>query len=296
MKMTGIYEKRLCVYVFCPSGEATLAWTDLIVYSYLAYQDRYGKQPTTNRLAYLTGLSNGAVDEARARLSACSLVVDGKPVPKDAWFWTKESKGAHWSTRYAYWRCLVRAEESPLTATDTMVFSYLMDKKLSGFVPQRGWSYEYVATALCMTPKTVASCLDRLASVEPRLFQRKGNQWGLPSCLVGPQTLWFKTREKPTRAKPFFEFDPSEPAPEPVVKAERNDATKKAVKLLGDYIADHVGRDVKTVNKLLGSVWPLVIMEDKLLDNWKEIVDREVLSDDTRTMVGSAVETSAPSA
>lgn len=108
--------------------------------------------------------------------------------------------------------------------------------------------------------------------------------------------MWFKTREKPARAKPFFEFDPSEPAPEPVVKAEPNSATKRVAKLLGDYIADHVGRDVARVNRLLGNVAPLVIIEGKLLDNWKEIVDREVLNDDTRTMVGSAVETAAPSA
>ena len=195
MTNNKFYEDRMLVWVFQPAMECPLSYVDLLVYSHLAYQSRYGNQPSQRRIAFCTGLCRKAIRSSLDRLTDYGLYDDCVRLNPDIFIKTKSNhpERPHWSQSIAGWRCLVPADGSPLTVPDAMVYSYLLAKVLQHFVPAEGWSHSYLAKCLRIERRTVQACILRLTKLA--LFRIVGGRWEVADCLVGVQCDWFKMRE-----------------------------------------------------------------------------------------------------
>lgn len=184
-----IYNDKLTVWVYYPMQESSVtSYTDLLTYSYLAYQDKLNKTTKTSRIAWATGLSSEGVNGALERLSLVGLVDHGKPKYLPEQFREMHSDGVHWSQRFTYWKCLVRSDNSEMTVTDCMVFSYLHAKIHQGFTPRNGWSAAYLGKVLRIDRKTISASLLRLEE----LFLFDPANWDVASELNEEQQAFFK--------------------------------------------------------------------------------------------------------
>ena len=191
-----IFDQRLQVWVFHPTKNNDLGYAGLLTFSHLAYQDRFNNQPKKSRVAWATGLQADTITAILDRLSLVGLYGDGRPRYLPDMF--QEKRGTndveHWSLKFLSWQCLVREDDSPLSVTDCMIYSYLVCKHMQSFSPTNGWSHAYLASVLGITPKTVMRSLERL---EELCLFRPGESWNVAVKLNEEQATYFKTRSVP---------------------------------------------------------------------------------------------------
>lgn len=255
------YDNRLQVWVYCPIG-VDLNYASLLTYSTLAYKDRYGQQPSINRVAWSTGLSHDAVKASLDRLSLVGLYSGGKPRYLPDTFIEFPTSG-HWSQGMSYWRCLVREQNSLLSVPDIMAYSYLACKIIDGYTPARGWSHAYLGSVLCVDERTAARSLDRLEEIG--LF-RQGPHWQVAEALNGEQLEWVKEKGASTTAVEASFFTPPE---------------RKQTLLRGDMLhraIESYTHDSDIQDKIFEACKAQIVADGKLKEDWRAIVKREALS------------------
>ncbi len=285
-KPTGLLKTCSQVWVVCPTSEYLLLWSDLLVYSYLAHQDTFGKKPNEGKIAWGTGLKPDTVKLSLERLEASGLYQDDRPMSKDGWFYQiNEPRQQHWYLNLQRWVCLVRSDavaaDCRLSVPEVMVYSYLFHKYLSQWEPRGGWSCAYLAKCLAMDARTVGAALIRLE--EAGLFRQP---WSVAVAWVGQQTEFFK-RKGEYREKPRLSgFVPENPPLIDDLPGRREDEERKqrcipieeqspgwqdAFRRLVEYATDH-----NAPNGFLGKMADRLIVKDRLADDWKEVVDEEL--------------------
>jgi hypothetical protein len=166
------FEKKLTLSVFYPMEGCPLNHSDLLVFSYLAYQDRYQTFPAYRTTARRTGLNEKTVADSCGRLAELGLIKDSRfspeAVPADWFRLSGRNFGPHLSQRLVYWVSWVRAAtpDNPLSVPAVSVYSYLRSKIEEHFTPKYGWSQAYIAKVLNLDAHTVHDSLTVLSAAE----------------------------------------------------------------------------------------------------------------------------------
>lgn len=200
----------------------------VLVYSYLCKQAKFGKLPSQVQIAYSTGLTRQTISNAMTALYTLDLYnpETKATLNKDGAFRRKKNLGriTHFSDRFTHWKLYIPSKESPLSLTDSMVYSYLFYALESSWQPKH-WSFAYVAKLICLDQETVKKCLDNLTKY--RLFQfDERNQWIVNSNPSEFQQSWFADPYQP-KCKELSSFSISENEDE---ELKRLIATKQEVK------------------------------------------------------------------
>jgi hypothetical protein len=166
------------IQIFQPTKECRLSWSELVVYSYLAYQDVYGDFPSAMRIVRATGLARNTVKAAVTHLGELGLIQDQqvqKPFP--GWFATAKRKAAsHWRDSLAYWRLLVRDPSSELTPIQAGLICFLWHCSRTSYVPRKGWSIRLLSILFRAKWATIKSALVVLQKNDLLRFQPRGKE------------------------------------------------------------------------------------------------------------------------
>ena len=166
------------VKVFQPSKACRLSWSELVVYSYLAYQDAYGEFPPAMRVVRATGLARNTVKAAISRLAELGLVQDQHvQAPFPGWFAAaKRRDGSHWRDSLAYWHLLVRAPSSELTSIQAGLLCYLWHCSRTNYAPRNGWSIRLLSILFRAKRETIKAALVVLQANDLLRFQVRGKE------------------------------------------------------------------------------------------------------------------------
>ena len=185
------------LWVFFPLTK--MRYPYVLVYSYLCKQARFGKTPKQNQIAYATGLTRQTVGNATTYLYTSDFFDPntGSLLYKEGAFREKKnpSRVTHFSDRFTHWKLYVPSEESPLSLTDSMVYSYLYYALESSWQPKH-WSFAYVAKLTSLDEETVKRCVENLVTY--KLFKLSDNQqWEINSQPSELQKSWFADPYQP---------------------------------------------------------------------------------------------------
>ncbi|QEL14833.1 hypothetical protein [Limnoglobus roseus] len=167
--MSSINNKR-SVSVLSKSPDCPLTCKQLVTYSYMAYQSQFSKAKTFKGLGRYLCFSQDGVSEIITQLGAYGLV-EGKdaidPCPQPDWFvqsdaLARRNRGKHWTRSIVNWRYFVRAPQSVLTFSETVVLSLLWHNHLNEFVPQYGYSDAYLVTVTGLSASSVPTAMQGL--------------------------------------------------------------------------------------------------------------------------------------
>lgn len=166
------------IQMFQPTKECRLSWSELVVYSYLAYQDVYGDFPPTMQIVRATGLARGTVKGAVSHLGGLGLIQDQQVKPPfPGWFATAKRKdGNHWRNSLAYWRLLVRDPSSELTPIQAGLICYLWHCSRTNYAPRNGWSIRLLAILFRAKWDTIKSALVALQANDLLRFHARGKE------------------------------------------------------------------------------------------------------------------------
>jgi len=156
-----MWQGKKYVKVFQPTKECKLGLSELLVYSYYAYQDAFDTTPGIMQVVRGVGLSKDTVRRARERLERLGLYADTVQPPADGMFYPAERKNpTHWRDNYAYWHYYVRSPDSPLTTLQVAVLSFLWHLRHTS--PGFRLSIRFVALLLRAKRDSVRTALDVL--------------------------------------------------------------------------------------------------------------------------------------
>jgi hypothetical protein len=163
MPSEGTFAGKKQLWLLCPR-QAGLTHSELLVYSYRAWQDAWHEQPAVLKVVKATGLSRNTVRRADRQLQQRGLLGGDHAVPEppEGAFVPANRDGDHWSKRLQYWVCYVRRPDAALTHVQTALLSFLWHCHATGFHPH--FSCAYLATVLCVYRETVAEALAALAA------------------------------------------------------------------------------------------------------------------------------------
>ena len=161
-----------------PTKECRLRWSELVVYSYLAYQDTYGDVPPAMRVVRGTGLARNTVKAAISRLGELGLIQDQQvQQPFGGWFATAKRKdGSHWRDSLAYWHLLIRVPSSELTPIQAGLLCYLWHCSRTAYAPRKGWSIRLLAILFRAKWDTIKSALVVLQKNDLLRFHVRGKE------------------------------------------------------------------------------------------------------------------------
>ncbi len=272
-------KSRLSVWVVIPTKRCDLAYSDLLIYSALCSQDQFGKHPTANRLAWLTGLVQETAAHSLERLEETGLCDRGRPVfNKDCFRLIKRPSADHWSKRYVRWQCLVRANAPDgLTVPDAMIYSFFLHNARNAYEPPGGWTCSNLGENLGMDRKTVSRVIDRLIDAE--LLANQDGNWAVahPDELRGAQLEWFRRRSEPKKPRSIVFFSPQNPpldlSEAPLVEDPVTDCLTE--------VRDYAGATGKIETKeemkaLLNIMLQKAIVNGALVEDWRTLVDQEL--------------------
>jgi len=161
MPNDGTFAGKKQLWLLCPR-EARLTHSELLVYSYRAWQDAWHEQPAVLKVVKAMGLSRNTVRKADRRLQQRGLLGSDHAVPEppEGAFVPADRDGDHWFKRLQYWVCYVRRPDAALTHVQTALLSFLWHCHATDFHPH--FSCAYLATVLCVYRETVAEALEAL--------------------------------------------------------------------------------------------------------------------------------------
>jgi hypothetical protein len=171
--------------VFATVNPCPLSLYDVLVYSYLVWQDSYGTHPNIVTISAGTGVCRNTVSEVLKRLAEHRLYREGRVVLPDGLnnyfrMKLKPKQGEHFCKNVGGFVCYVGAagEGNPLSLTAVVIYSYLLNCRLSEWTPPRGWSKAYIGTVLGLKASTVSDALDLLeANRLAKLVGTDGGFW-----------------------------------------------------------------------------------------------------------------------
>lgn len=140
-------------------------------------------------VARATGLSAETVAASVDRMMELGFMADGKAVPQSDYFFAKP--GGHWAERIPFFKFYARSDDSPLTTTDVMVYSYILHMKGLHNQPTT-LRVAHIANALCLDARTLTACFERLAKCQ--LLKITEGSWAVCTKPVPQQVGWFKGR------------------------------------------------------------------------------------------------------
>lgn len=167
-------QSKRTIKIFSTTPQCPLGYSDRLIYSYLAYQDRYDNHPSNRSVAKATGLCVATVGKSLQRLASFGLYQqrDDSETPRcvlppanhAAWFVSAETTLTHWSGPFAAWRCFIRRPGSPLAVSSIVLYSWLLHCIETRWQPKFGITTAYLSATLGMDCRTVDNALDQLKS------------------------------------------------------------------------------------------------------------------------------------
>ena len=161
----SLFAAKKAVWVFTTLAECPLKHSEVVIYSYLAYQHRYDSVPNLKQTVKATGFGFRCVRAAIESLTERgALDAEGavKP-PPDGWFKMKHEdtikSHSHFSTHYTHWTCYVRKHKSALSNLTLAVYCFIRHCAVTDYTPEVGWSKSYLAVVLRCKRETVGDCL-----------------------------------------------------------------------------------------------------------------------------------------
>src|SRR5208282_2554673 len=156
-----VFASKKQLWLLCPK-QADLTHSELLVYSYRAWQDTWQEKPAILKVVKATGLSRNTVRKADRRLQTLGLMDNDHTIhePPEGAFMPANRDGDHWFKRLQYWVCYVRRPDAALTHIQTALLSFLWHCHATGFHPH--FSCAYLATVLCVHRETMADALRAL--------------------------------------------------------------------------------------------------------------------------------------
>jgi hypothetical protein len=162
--MMSLWKGKKYVKVFQPTVACRMSLSELLVYSYLAYQDAFDTSPGIMQVVRGVGLSKNTVRKARERLKELGLYSDDTvQPPTEGMFYPADRKNkTHWRDGYAYWHYYVRAPDSSLTTLQVALLSFLWHLRQTR--PGFRLSVTFLSLLLCAKRDTISAALQLLES------------------------------------------------------------------------------------------------------------------------------------
>lgn len=184
---TTLWKTKKYIKVLQPTKNCRLGLSELLVYSYYAYQDAFDTSPGTMEVVRGVGLSKGTVRRAKERLEQRQLHTDTVQPPGDLFYPAARKNGTHWRDNYAYWHYYVRSPDSFLTTLQVAVLSFLWH--LRHTKPGFRLSISFMALSLCAKRDSISSALDVLQAKGFLTYQTKRTKRGGVKVAIRPLTL-----------------------------------------------------------------------------------------------------------
>lgn len=188
-------EEIKTLWVFQTEPSCPLKPHDLLVYSYLGNKSYYEQPVNQKQIAYNTGISINTVKPCLERLGELGLVREGQFQKRMDWFKTSENED--WYRSIWTWHYLVPRDSGPLSANDSIIYSWLRHKKLQNWAgPSGGFTVPYLAAVFNLDERTIKKSLATLE--ECQLVKVRGNSWKIQTNLSALQADWWKRKgERP---------------------------------------------------------------------------------------------------
>ena len=159
----SLWNGKKYVKVLQPTNDCRLGLSEVLIYSYLAYQDAFDTSPGVMQIVRGIGLSKNTVAKALERLRQNGLYSDDTvQSPPEGMFYPADRKTTHWRDGYAYWHYHVRAPDSPLTTLQVAILSFLWHLRQNR--PGFRLSISFLALLLCAKRDSISSGLQVLES------------------------------------------------------------------------------------------------------------------------------------
>lgn len=217
-------EGKRTIWVFSPTSDWNMRPSELVVYSYMAYQDYYDNVPSKHQLSQVCGISREGIASSIEELEANGLIVDNRAVPApEGILVLKKFDGGHWSKRYAGFISLVRSPSSEFTFLEVLLYSYVKHCIATNYTPSSGWTVSFLAKQLACDRSSIYRMLDKLNG---RLLEYStGDGLSIKAYKTVPDSLLGNFLDKgafnPREAKGgMTEIEPPAHVPERVVPAK----------------------------------------------------------------------------
>lgn len=164
--------KRLFIFW---QREGTVPFTPLLVYCYLAREERFGRDGMSGGAACFFNLPIERIEAALATLAKLGMARDAKPIPRPDLFFPRQSQDPHWTGQMQFWTLSLPDEGA--TMQTALAAIYCMRAKLSE--GGKRYNAETIGRILGMKPDAVAEALELLdlwgvpaTPVDERFFER----------------------------------------------------------------------------------------------------------------------------
>jgi len=157
--------EKVFVNMAYTTTDCKFSLTDRLLWSYLAYKDRWSAQPDISSISRRLGMDRETVSRGIARITDFGFMKEGRVCLPDidrAWFKYRKGNFEHWSQEFRYWTCYIRntnITDNPLTVHDVCLWSFIQHNHLTH---TGDWKISYLSKVLSMNRATVESGLQRL--------------------------------------------------------------------------------------------------------------------------------------
>lgn len=241
------FDTKLRLTVYAHSDLCPLHHNELMVFSYLLFQDRYQTYPTYTVTAAKVGLHEKAVSDICDRLKGYGILSEDRRPSLNSgqlgWFREKNPTGPHISQRLAYRVTFVRdvRADNPLSANAISVYSYVHSLTLSKWKP-KNITKAYIAAVLKLDVATVGESLrllkdNKFLTVEedPLLIGFKEPSASQMRCFAD----WREIREEKKSGGIFV----VEAEVAPVQEKKYDNPVEQMAAYYDDYLRQHFGGD-----------------------------------------------------
>jgi hypothetical protein len=173
-KSDQLYNKK-SIWVYRTTSRCSLDHYELLCYSYMAYQARFGKTPSLRAIHHSTGMSKDTAQTVCHRLQRHGLldsdgvIIDISKNERLGWFAISEdlrARNEHFSGWITNWRCYIRQPGVKLTLDCISVYSFVRHCAITKFRPHQGMTPAYIASVLGISPKTTSDALVKLKDAD----------------------------------------------------------------------------------------------------------------------------------
>ena len=183
----ALQKKRQVRVFYCDAVHLSLS--ELVVYSYRAFQDEYDHAPHRKQVARAVGLSADTVSRADRELKRLGLL-DGdlraRQPGADLFRRKQESdETRHWRHSLLSWTLFVRSSKCGLSPLSMAVWSYVVHCAETHWHPRGGLGASYLATILRANRAAVQKILGQLE--KSGLLVRRDGCW----CPVASKDYWW---------------------------------------------------------------------------------------------------------
>ncbi len=200
-KTQAVLKRKRTVRVFQPTKGCPLrlTLTQLVVYSYHAYQDEYKRQPDKKLVGAALGLSYRTIQRADQELTSiglldCNLIPNPPPL---GYFQAcqRQDTTKHWRHSLTSWDLFIRSKDCGLSPLSVAVWSFVTHCVMTRWQPRDGLGASYLAHVLFAGRQTIQEILTSLE--DARLVTRQAGMW----CPVVNDFRWLADKWDGTKSK-----------------------------------------------------------------------------------------------